>query len=280
MILYMAGEGCYVKDRIFWEKQVGDFYKRLNILESFYYIKEWKIPLLHKFKNFMLDSGAFTFMQNKKIKPDFEKYTYSYAKFINDNHVELFIEMDIDSVVELVEVERLRNILEKETGKKSIPVWHKSRGKQYFYDMCQDYRYIAIGGLVDKTTMDKDDYKYINWFCQEAHRQGCKVHGLGFTKINLESYHFDSVDSTAWIYGNRGKFLYEFNGRTMLKHNMNHKNNRLKNRETAIHNFMEWVKWGEYMEGGKCIFLAGSHSREYGIKGEECLKPFSSPAVG
>lgn len=198
----------------------------------------------------------------KNGKPDFENYLYRYIDFINKNDIKLFFELDIDSVVGLKEVERLRSILEKETGKKSIPVFHKSRGKDYFLDMIKNYNYVALGGIANKSSMSKQDYKYINWFCDEAHKNNCKIHGLGFTKTNLEEYNFDSVDSTAWTYGNRGKFIYEFIGGKLLKHQMDHKSNRLKPRETAIHNFLEWVKWSEYLEQRK-IYFAGSNSRKY-----------------
>ena len=53
-----------------------------------------------------------------------------------------------------------------------------------------------------------------------------------------------------------GKFIYEFIGGKLLKHQMDHKSNRLKPRETAIHNFLEWVKWSEYLEQQK-IYFAG-----------------------
>ena len=38
--------------------------KNLNILESYFYIRpqKWMFPLIKEFNNFLLDSGAFTFM--------------------------------------------------------------------------------------------------------------------------------------------------------------------------------------------------------------------------
>ena len=38
------------------------------ILESFYYIQEWQIPIIKNADLFLLDSGAFTFMNNFKEK--------------------------------------------------------------------------------------------------------------------------------------------------------------------------------------------------------------------
>lgn len=269
MKLYLAGDGGVFNNRELMETSEETFLKRINCLESFYYIADWQIPIIPKFKSFMLDSGAFTFMQNKKIKLDFEKYTYKYCEFINKNNIDLFYELDIDSVVGLKEVERLRKILERETSKKCIPVWHRSRGKQYFIDMCKSYDYVAIGGFVSKEIQQKD-YKIINYLCDIAHGHKAKIHGLGFTKVNLVDYKFDSVDSTAWTYGNRGKFLYEFNGKIIVKLKMDHNPKRLKPRETAIHNFNEWLKYSEHLEKQQ-IYFAGTCSRDYIILSKKPL---------
>lgn len=53
--------------------------KQLYILESFAYIKtdDLLIPLIPYFKDFMLDSGAFTFLSQKK-HGDFNSYLKSY----------------------------------------------------------------------------------------------------------------------------------------------------------------------------------------------------------
>lgn len=38
------------------------------ILESFYYIKDWQLNQIKEKQLFLLDSGAFTFMNNSKQK--------------------------------------------------------------------------------------------------------------------------------------------------------------------------------------------------------------------
>jgi hypothetical protein len=121
------------------------------ILESFFYIRnqhEWIMKMKPYFKDFLLDSGAFTFMQNNKNVVNWEEYTIEYANFIRKHDIKLFFELDIDPIVGLKEVERLRGILENLTGKKCIPVWHKKRGLEYWKQMCKEYDYVAIGGIV------------------------------------------------------------------------------------------------------------------------------------
>ncbi|MFZ4504546.1 MAG: hypothetical protein ACOYM1_11405 [Methylovulum sp.] len=224
-------------------KQVNKVY----VLESFYYIKDWMIPFIKNHWNFLLDSGAFTFMANAKAGNgiNWDEYIEKYAAFINENDIKLFFELDIDSVVGLKEVERLREKLERLTGKRSIPVWHKSRGLDYWKQMVRDYDYVAIGGIVTKEIKNHDIFIPLLKIAKE---HNCKVHGLGFTQEKgMQKYKFHSVDSTAWIYGNRGGFLYSFNGKTLDKI-MKPEKTRLASKEVAVHNFTEWVKFQRYAE--------------------------------
>src|SRR5690606_14097818 len=112
------------------------------VLESFFNVKPWVMDYIKNCKMFLLDSGAFSFMTRSNLRPDFDEYLKKYINFINKYNVQYFFELDIDSVVGLKKVEEYREILERETGKKCIPVWHKSRGKQYFIDMCKEYDYV------------------------------------------------------------------------------------------------------------------------------------------
>ena len=220
------------------------------ILESFYYIKDWMLEYIKSedCKMFLLDSGAFTFMSNRK-KVDFEDYLYKYINFINKHDIKYFFELDIDSVVGLKEVERFREILERETGKKSIPVWHKSRGKQYFLDMVREYDYVAIGGIASRE-IKRSEYKYFPWFIEQAHKHNCKIHGLGFTNTKLlKKYKFDSVDSTAWTYGQKRGNIVVFNGEHIETVLTPIKGKRLKDHTLADkHNLIEWVKYVRYMD--------------------------------
>lgn len=216
------------------------------ILESFYYADDDTERLIPYFGDFLLDSGAFTFMQNSKTHVNFDEYLEKYADFINRNHVDKFFELDIDSVVGYPKVKVLRKKLERLTGKQCIPVWHKSRGKNEFLKMCDEYPYVAIGGIVSKE-ISKNEYKFFPWFISEAHKRKAKIHGLGFTNLEgLKKYHFDSVDSTAWTTGNRFGFIYKFDGKTMKKVQAPKNHRIIKPREAAVNNFDEWIKFQKY----------------------------------
>jgi hypothetical protein len=183
-------------------------------------------------------------------KIDWDEYIEQYADLINRWDVKLFFELDIDVVVGLAEVERLRKKLETLTNKQCIPVWHRNRGKDYFLRMCEEYKYVSIGGIVTQEIPRKIYEQAFPWFINIAHQNGCKIHGLGYTNISgLHKYHFDSVDSTAWLYGNRGGYLYKFKPDTGTLEQIQSKDKgRLKPRISALHNFIEWIKFSKYAD--------------------------------
>lgn len=251
MKVFLAGNTMpelYIYPTIYKEKNPD--YKPF-ILESFYYTNKDTEKLLHMHGDYLLDSGAFTFMQSShKEKVDWEDYIRKYAEYINKHDIDKFFELDIDSVVGYEKVLEYRKLLEKLTGKKCIPVWHSWRGLKEFEKSCKEYPYVAIGGLVgiDKQSeYKKSAQKYFDWFIQTAHKNGAKIHALGYTSLEgMKKYHFDSVDSTAWTGGNRFGFVYYFNGETMKKVDKP-KGKAFKDvRQLALHNYLEWCKFQRY----------------------------------
>lgn len=249
MKIHLAGNDGYHRDPTFLTQVISrqilrkqlhrcDFFinalQSINILESFYYLRKNDefMTIVKYLGSFMLDSGAFTFISgNHNVKINWDEYVNEYAAFINKHDVKLFFELEIL------------------TGKKTIPVWHRNRGKDYFIHMCKNYPYVALGGVVTKEIPIQRYETYFPWFIMTAHENGAKIHGLGYTRIsNLKKYHFDSVDSTAWIYGNLGGYLYKFNPSTFSFEHLSKDGYRLKSRESAVHNFNEWVKFCKYAE--------------------------------
>lgn len=217
------------------------------ILESFYYADKDTERLLPHFGDFLLDSGAFSFMSGVSA-PNWDEYVERYADFIKRNKVKKYFELDVDSVVGYEKVKGFRGRLERLTGVQCIPVWHKSRGVSEFKNMCDEYKYVAIGGIVSKE-IKPAQYEAFPSLIREAHKRGAKVHGLGFTNLSALNWcKFDSVDSTAWTTGNRFGHVYVFDGRTMKKVSAP-AGYRLGNpREVAVNNFIEWVKFQKYAE--------------------------------
>ena len=226
-----------------------DLYKGAYILQSFFYASDFtENVIIPNCKDFLLDSGAFTFMTSAKGKNiDWNDYIQRYADFINKNHIKKYFELDIDSIVGLDKVLEIRKKLENLTGVKPIPVWHKSRGLEQFKKDASEYPYVAIGGIVSQEITRKE-YPAFSMLIAEAHRRGAKIHGLGFTNLEgIKKYHFDSVDSTAWVSGNRFGAVYYFDGKTMKKIGKK-PGQRVKTNQVAINNFNEWKKFSNYAE--------------------------------
>jgi hypothetical protein len=247
MDLYLAGQAPW-KEQGLYDKTIKE--QGVSILESFYYADDFTEKMIPFFGKFLLDSGAFTFFGDKSkgrnIK--WEEYVDRYADFIVRNDVKTFFELDIDILVGSAKVLELRSRLEKKASRPCIPVWHRFRGKDNFLRMCDEYKYVAIGGIVSKE-IKPEHYQYFPWLISEAHKRCAKIHGLGFTALaSLPKYHFDSVDSTAWTTGNRFGAVYQFDGKTMIKLNKGEGQKLKDSRAVAINNFNEWVKFQKYAE--------------------------------
>lgn len=262
-LIYTDGEGIFNKDEDIpcWSNTVrcseanrGGFDQTIKkwkpyILESFYYADTDTERLLPYYGDFLLDSGAFTFIQNSKSHVDWNEYVLRYANFIKRNNIDKFFELDIDSVVGYKKVLDYRKQLEDIVGKQSIPVWHKSRGPDEYMKHCEEYSYVGIGGYVIKELVPQD-FKMFPSMIKYAHKRNAKVHCLGFTRLSdLPKYHFDSVDSTAWTTGNRFGYVYEFNGKTMVKHDAPKGFRLADSRRVALQNYIEWIKFQKYAEG-------------------------------
>ena len=245
MRLFLAGVAPWRSDGVY---DPIILQHRPYILESFFYADKDTERLIPHYGDFMLDSGAFTFMQQVgQRNVDWNDYATRYIDFIKRNNVRKYIELDLDYVIGVDGARQLRTMLERETGRKSIPVWHPIRGRAEFLKMCDEYDYVCLGGIVGQKWRGVE--QYMPWFINEAHKRGTKIHGLGFTKLTkLKDYHFDSVDSTAWTTGNRFGYLYFFNGETIVKKDAP-KGYRLGDaRRVALHNYTEWIKFQKYAD--------------------------------
>ena len=223
------------------------------ILVSYWYIRSSKnktlINLLKKRNTegrLILDSGAFTFFSSKS-KLNISEYLDGYIEFINKYDIQVFAELDIDSVIGYEKTMQLRERLEKETSKQCLPVWHKSRGLQAFKDDVDKYPHVSIGGIVTGEIKRKE-YDIFKQLTRYANARGVKVHGLGFTGKDCYKYGFDSVDSTSWKSGGRFASGYKFSN-NQLKTIKRPEGTRLTDPLTIDqNNFIEWIKFQRYVE--------------------------------
>lgn len=261
MELYLAGEFDYIRmigispevelTRYTQPDRLQNDPKRINLLQSFYYArKNNKYPIIQNSNacNLLIDSGAFTFMQDDKYAVNWERYTDEYCDWVLANGIKNFVEMDIDWVSSVGDALALRRRIEHRTGMQPIPCWHTCRGKQAWIDICKEYPYasLSLGGATKTTSWFKQHkYEQLGWFLDIAAQYGCKVHGLGLTAISVWLKHrhrFYSCDSTAWLAGNLGGFVYRFNPYTGVMDKVKApQGKKLKTMEAAQNNFDQWV---------------------------------------
>lgn len=201
-------------------------------------------------KDYLCDSGAFTFRQKNKTLDSnaFDRYVDEYIEFINGYNVRHFFEMDVDNLIGLEKVEEYRKKIEKKTGKQSIPVWHSNRGWKYFERMCDEYEYVSIGGIA-KNPNGKKLEKVFPWFIDHAHKTGTQIHGLGYTITkNLKKYPFDSVDSTSWSGGARYGISFEYRTDGMVGKKNIYEHKRVDGKRLEMHNLTVWAQYARMLD--------------------------------
>lgn len=103
------------------------------------------------------DSGAFTYMAGADASQiNWDEYAEQYAGWVRQHQIKKYMELDIDSIIGLKEVERIRDKLTRFVGWPPIPVWHKSRGWGYFEKMCDEFDYVAYGGIALRTAKSSE----------------------------------------------------------------------------------------------------------------------------
>lgn len=224
-------------------------YSDIYTLTTFFHLRNSKeIPNYCLSDNLILDSGAFTFFGGKKV--NWNLYVDSYIDFINKTNKKFFFELDIDIVVGLKSVEDIRKKIINKTGKNPIPVWHPSRGIDYYKKMVDEFDYVALSlsgqytsSWIKKEGADDVIYKLL----QIAKINKCKVHGLGYTKLSkLEKFKFYSVDSTSWIAPMKFGNIVKYENGNIKKIKRPFSTKMINPRLRLKNGFDEWVKYQKF----------------------------------
>ena len=213
MKIFLAGSMLQLIRSINFDKEKCPVY----LLQTFYDMRKMQscdvLRMLDSCKDFLLDSGAFTFMNSGK-KVHWKTYVDEYIEFINKYDVQQFFELDLYTLsdVGIEKTIKIRKYIEHRTGKKSIPVFHACMGLQMYRELCEEYDYIGIGasGLTEECRWVKNT-KLLKQMVKIANSYGTKVHGLGYQRINnlnRNDIGFYSVDATSWI-GSRFNTKYD-----------------------------------------------------------------------
>lgn len=248
MKVYMAGSGSLTLLKCLnYDKDKCPYF----LLQTFYDLrrmKEEKIRnIISSCHEFLLDSGAFTFMHTG-IRTNWKQYVNEYIDFINKYDIEHFFELDLYSLpdVGIEKTIKIRRYIEHYTGKKCIPVFHKCMGMEMYRKLCEEYDYIAIGASGKNDSKWTKNKKVLKQLLKIAKQYGTRVHGLGYTRlvnINRTEIPFYSVDSSSYL-GSRFNTLYVFKNNMLTTRNAVTENNqRLKDsRQLDLVNLREWRK--------------------------------------
>jgi len=234
--------------------------KSIYTLQSFFDYKSMsekkhrEIELfIKKSSLFILDSGAFSFFGNNNTEVDWDSYISNYCDFINKHKIKIFIELDIDNLVGIKEVERIREVITQKTGLKPIPVWRPSRGIEYWDYMIKNFSYVAISasGKYDSSwTRNKGGQVAIRKLTKLANENKCKVHGLGYTSVkNMKYTGFYSVDSTSWLTAQKfGGGIKVFNPHLGNFKTIKKPHGQKLKISVRAHQFNEWIKFQKYAD--------------------------------
>lgn len=220
----------------------------IQLLQSFYKSSNWCCCSITK--DYILDSGCYSFIMDKtKLKGiNLRKYVDCYCRFIKRYNVDKYMEMDLDAYLAYKDVCAIRKYIESQCNTKSIPVWHKSRGRKEFTNLIKQYDYIAIGGLAISKPKPEELYIYKD-MVREAHQNNCKVHMLGVSNVKiLKSVLPDSSDASSWIFSRKINKEHKFiNNRIVYLDNVENKSGI----ELLCDSFGEWIKYQNYLKGIK-----------------------------
>lgn len=163
--------------------------------------------------DFFLDSGAFT-AYSSAMRGDGKIITREeYAHFLRRFSHQCNAVANLDDIPQSRTAEGLRTsavqsmrnqlFIERETGFRPIPVFHKGEPWDFLDFYVANYDYICLGGLVaDSKAGGNDEFFEDAWprIVDKNGKPRCKVHGFGMTSLPaMLKYPWWSVDSSAWL---------------------------------------------------------------------------------
>jgi hypothetical protein len=166
-------------------------------LFSFYYLRKSQQLLDCATKRpgvCFLDSGAFSalnFNETLKVEEyiDFIKKTANWGVYAG-----------LDVIGNPVATQENQEKMEK-AGLSPIPTFHLNSPDTVLMEMCERYKYIALGGLVPISRKKREINEWL-YHCFSIIKKNwpIKVHGFGVNSPDLWlKYPFYSVDATSWL---------------------------------------------------------------------------------
>jgi hypothetical protein len=170
--------------------------ERPSFLVSFFFLKNFqRISHTWKFRDWVMDSGAFSAMTAKK-PIDHQKYLDTCKELLKtDPTLKEVFGLDVikgdwrDSLKNYEEAWR--------QGVPAIPCWHRGEPWDVLEKLARDYPKIAIGGLIGTGTTQAQKRRTIEQVFARIWPK--PIHGFGLTNPGLVlEFPFHSVDASTW----------------------------------------------------------------------------------
>ena len=275
--LYFAGSHVKESDELLIRKGCCRLYSQLNDRSR---IRDWIQNSKDKNTKLFVDSGAFTaWSKGKYIDVD------EYINYLNAKTKELTLFASVDNIPgELTRTPTLQEkkespilswdnymyMRERITEKdKLLPVFHIGEDFKHLNNILEvildgkHIPYIALGGTVGLDKNVKDSwYKQCFKVIKQSSNPDVKVHAFGMTSLDiLESYPFQSADSTSWIMATANGSIYTKFGTVCVSNVSSNKPNHILKLSTNIQNEIK----------------AGVE--KYGVTLEQCMEDYKARGI-
>ena len=176
----------------------GNSLDRLRVLTSFHFFRTRdfddiveRLSINDVPPDIFADSGAFSaWTQGAEVTVD------DYTEWLHKWKHYFSVYCSLDVIDDPVATEANQRALES-NGLLPLPVWHIRSDRKHFEALCEEYRYVAVGGMVG-TRWTRLRPK-LTWAVRRGRELGTVLHGLGVSAPGvIGSLPLFSVDSTSW----------------------------------------------------------------------------------
>lgn len=182
----------------------------MNVLLSYFHHKNVTGNALgeicHKYNlNIFIDSGAFSAHKAKNQLDIFDYIrwlkTWDYPKMV-------YVNLDVKGSSDFTLINQ--RIMEDQ-GLFPIPVYHAGEDLSIFEKYCENYKYIALGGVAGEKIRGDSLARWLVKVFTLANEKGILLHGFGITELPLLfQFPWYSVDSVTWSQNFRWGTFYVF----------------------------------------------------------------------
>lgn len=188
-----------------YSRSYGHILKKENVSILFSYAARRKeiFPTLPKgFPGYFVDCGAFSVGEKTIGSIDVETYGL-WLQFLLRNNYNNIVYCNLD-VIGDPDKTLANQIYLESLGLKPLPVWHEGEDEWFLNYYCQNYEYVAIGGMVSAGFSKLHVFKLTQWLLQTYTQTKFHLFGVGISAATaFRTFRPYSVDFSTWTVGAR-----------------------------------------------------------------------------